>query len=187
MEMYKDNIFRALSCELNQMKTSVVDFYWLDQIINENLTPERFIGNFSELLTTARRQNNPDDLDELVDKSIQMNESLLNNSQQNFDQKDQADTKRGNEHFNYTLSGTKTLGAINLANGGQDPDDQDYELELREISCSNIINNKTTYMDQASYSNIMNNTGSGHLPKGEIMTGREDGGNFEILRAQILA
>lgn len=191
MEMYKDNIFRALSCELNQMKTSVVDFYWLDQIINENLTPERFIGNFSELLTTARRQNMPEE-SELVDKSIQMNSSLLANSAQNFDDQNfdaqpPPDPLRGQENFNYTLSGTKTLAAINLASSGLDHDNQDYELELREISCSNIVGNKTTYMDQASYSNLMNNTGSNNLPLGGPGTGREgDRENFEILKGQIL-
>ena len=50
MEMYKENIFRALNCELNQMKSTIVDFHWLDQIITENLAPEKFMTNFSEYL-----------------------------------------------------------------------------------------------------------------------------------------
>ena len=53
---------------------------------------------------------------------------------------------------------------ININSQFLDKDDelpQDYDLELREISCSNI-NNKTSYMDaQSSTQNVyMNNTNS---------------------------
>ena len=163
MEMYKENIFSALSHELNQMKASIADFHWQDQIITENLTPERFVGNFTELLSSARRQRANEE-DELVDKSIQMSccdELLpLGSNQNNNEDKDEygdnfeeehlidiefSKKKSGsdNKQLEFSLSGVNTIKVI-------DQEDKDHDLELREISCSNI--HKSSYMDAQSFS-----------------------------------
>ena len=110
MEMYKKNISMALNCELNQMKSTINDHYWIDQIISENLAPERFMNNFSEMLNFSNVNKVLDDDEELVDKSVQMNTNdfISPVKDTEYDKENNNVGKKNYENFNYTLSGTKS-------------------------------------------------------------------------------